>query len=85
MRRFVLSALAVFVAAPAMADTVTAPVIAFDRKAKIIVLEDKTIFTLATGDAEAPEGLKAGDVVTITYESLGEDGYGVIEQIEIAG
>lgn len=85
MRCFALSALAALVAAPALADTVTDTVLAFDRQAKIIVLEDKTVFTLVEGDAAAPDGLKAGDVVTITFESLGEDGYGVIEMIEIGG
>ena len=80
-----LSAAALLAAAPALADVVSGAVIAYDRKARIIVLADKTVFTLAAGDAEAPEGLKAGDVVTITYESLGEDGYGVIEAIAVQG
>ncbi len=85
MRRTLLALAALAAATPALADSVTDTVLAFDRKAQIIVLKDKTVFTLAEGDAEAPEGLKAGDIVTITYESLGEDGYGVIETIEVSG
>lgn len=85
MKRFLPIALtAIFSAAPVLADSVTDTVLAFDRKANLIVLEDKTVFTLAQGDAVAPDGLKAGDVVTITYDSLGEDGYGVVTSITVS-
>lgn len=84
MKRIFLFALAtIFAAAPALADSVTGTVLAFDRKANLIILGDKTVFTLANGDAEVPEGLKSGDVVKIVYDSLGEDGYGVITSITI--
>ena len=85
MRQFFLSLAVLAAATPALADSVTDTVLAFDRKAGIIVLEDKSVFTLSAGDAQAPDGLKSGDTVTITYESLGEDGYGIIQSIEIAG
>ncbi len=86
MRTALLTALitaATVAAAPVLADSVSGTVLAFDRKAGLIVLQDKSVFTLTATDAEAPEGLKAGDMVTISYESLGEDGYGVIDSIAI--
>ncbi|RVT82001.1 hypothetical protein DXV76_18250 [Rhodobacteraceae bacterium CCMM004] len=85
MTRLALAALlsATVVAGPAMADEARGVVIAFDRFAQIIVLDDKTVWTLRDGGAEAPEGLVAGDTVVITYEGTGEDGFGVIESIAI--
>ncbi len=83
MRLPILTAFAALLAAPVLADEVTDTVLAFDRKAGLIVLVDKTVFTLTKTDAEAPEGLKAGDTVTIVYQSRGDDGVGVIESVTI--
>jgi len=67
-----------------LADSLVGTIVAFDRKAGIIVLDDKTVWTLAKGDAEVPEGLKAGDKVEIKYDSLGEDGRGVIQSMTVS-
>lgn len=85
MLRSLAFAATLLTAFPAFADTVTDTVLAYDRQAGIIVLADKSVFTLTASDAMEPEGLQAGDRVTITYDSLGEDGYGVIRTIVIDG
>jgi len=85
MLRSLVFAATVFTALPAFADSVTDTVLAFDRQAGVIVLADKSVFSLTASDAMEPEGLLAGDTVTITYDSLGEDGYGVIKTIVIDG
>ena len=72
-----LSALAV----PAMADETTGEVLAFDRVDLILVLKDKTIWSLEATDT-IPEGLKSGDTVRIVYESAGEDGLTKIDSLE---
>ncbi|MCG6904744.1 MAG: hypothetical protein LJE68_18885 [Rhodobacter sp.] len=82
-RFFAPAALLLLAVSPAFADSVTNTVLAFDRKAGLIVLTDRTVFTLSATDAMAPENLVAGDTVKITYDSLGEDGYGQIQTIEI--
>ena len=64
-----LSTAALLFAAPAMADTVSGTVLAFDRVAQVIVLEDKSVWSLADGGAAAPEGLVAGDTVTIEFQT----------------
>lgn len=84
MRIALLSVLATLVAAPVLAETITAPILAFDRKANIIVLTDKTVWTLAGGDMVVPEGLKAGDVVTMVYKPVGDDGLGKVTEITLA-
>jgi len=82
-RFFAPVSLLMLAVSPAFADSVTDKVLAFDRKANLIVLADKTVFGLTDTDAQMPEGLLAGDTVKITYESLGEDGYGEIDSIVI--
>lgn len=68
----------------AFADSVNGTILAYDRKAKIIVLNDNTVWTLGESEKAVPDGLKAGDRVTIEFESLGEDGTGTIETITLA-
>lgn len=70
-------------AAPAVADTVTGEILAFDRVAQIMVLDDKSVWSLRDGGAEAPEGLEAGDTVTLTFQSVSDNGYGKITQIAV--
>lgn len=85
MTRFFAPAALVFLAvSPAFADTVTDTVLAFDRKANLIILADKTVFDVTGVDAAMTEMLVAGDTVTITYESRGDDGIGKIDSIVMA-
>ena len=67
----------------AFADSTSGKVLAYDRKAQLIVLEDKTVWSLEGSEAAAPEDLKAGDEVEIDFESEGEDGISKIESIKL--
>jgi len=59
--------------APAWADETTGKIVAYDRLDNVIVLEDRTFWTL---DAKTlvPSDLKAGDTVTLTFVSDGDNG-----------
>jgi hypothetical protein len=57
-------------------------VLVYDRKARILVLTDRTSWPLESLKAEAPGALKAGDRVRIQYESS-EEGITAINSIEI--
>ncbi|MEW9920893.1 hypothetical protein AB2B41_14860 [Marimonas sp. MJW-29] len=65
---------------PALADEVTGTVLAFDRVDRVIVLDDKSVFNVANVEI-VPEGLKAGDTITIDYQSDGENGVKAIRSI----
>ena len=80
MVRFVLPLFLLAAAAPAFADEVTASVLAFDRVDSIIVLEDKSVFNV-TNKELIPEDLKAGDTITIIYQSEGDNGVKSIASI----
>ena len=67
--------------APALADETTGTLVAHDRKARRIVMDDKTIYEY-TEDTERPETLTAGMRVRIDYRG-GEDGIESISSIEI--
>ncbi|WP_375260197.1 hypothetical protein [Citreimonas sp.] len=79
MRALLVSA-AILAAAPAFADETTGTILAFDRVAGIMVLEDKTVWELAAA-AEIPEDLVAGERVTLVYATAGEDGLTRIDSI----
>ena len=66
---------------PAFADTTTGVVVAFDRKANVLVMDDKTIWQLSK-DTVVPDGLLAGDTVKITFTSTGDDGVKSVDQLE---
>jgi hypothetical protein len=68
----------------AFADSVNGTILAFDRQARIIVMTDNTVWSLEDADAQAPEGLKAGDQVEIVWDSLAEDGRGLIQSITLS-
>lgn len=72
-------------ASAALADSTEGTVVAYDRKAGIIVLEDKTIWTLEGSEATPPPDLKAGDSIKIEYESAGDDGVTKIDAVKPAG
>ncbi len=68
-------------AAPALADNTTGTVLAFDRVAKVIVLDDKTIWHIVPADLALPESLTAGDRITIDFQTNGDNGVGKINSI----
>ena len=78
--RTLLSAALLLAAAPAFADEVTGTILAYDRVAGVIVLDDKTIWSLELMDT-VPVGLMAGDTVDIAFETAGEDGMTKIDSI----
>jgi len=77
---FVFSSLVV--AAPALANSVTSTVTAYDRVAGVIVLADKSVFSLDTLTAEIPTTLSAGDRITVDFQG-DEDGVTAIDGIMI--
>ena len=60
-------------ATPAFADTTTGIIVAFDRQADVIVMDDKTIWQLSPTTL-IPADLAAGDTITIEFTSAGDDG-----------
>jgi len=82
MRLLLTSALVLAAALPAFADETKGEVLAFDRYARVIVMADKTVWQLAA-QTPTPKGLKAGDVIHIVYDTLGEDGLDKITAIEV--
>ena len=67
-------------ATPALADSTTGTVLAFDRVDMILVMDDKTVWELPD-TLELPEDLKAGDVITIDWDSNGDSGVGSYNSI----
>ena len=67
----------------AFADNTEGTIVAFDRKARIIVLDDKTVWTTVGSEDAIPANLKAGDTVAIEYVTSGDDGVQKIETITI--
>ena len=74
-----ISALSILSSSPVFADSVTSLVVAYDRVANRVVLEDNTVFSFDPAGVEIPITLSAGDEVTITFQSSEEEG---IEQID---
>ncbi len=64
------------------ADITTGTVLAFDRKANLIVMTDRTIWSLEGTTARMPDDLAAGDRVQFSYEG-GEEGVGDILEINV--
>jgi len=82
MRTLLTAALALAAAFPAFADETQGVVVAYDRVAHILVLDDMTIWTLDPALA-LPDGLAAGDGVTIVYEGKADDGIGAIASVTL--
>lgn len=80
-----LAALSVLIALPASADTITGRVLAFDRQDLVLVLEDKTVWSLSNPALVLPEGLSAGTIVTIDYQSAGDDGFIKANKVTLQG
>ena len=84
MRSLIAAALLAATAVPAFADSTQGTVLAYDRVANVIVLEDKTVWSLETLKI-VPEGLKAGDMVEINFTSNADNGWGRINAVTIKG
>ncbi len=77
MRTFLSAALVLAAVLPAYADETQGTIVAFDRVANILVMDDKTVWTLDPALA-LPDGLAAGDTVEIVYQGIADDGIGAI-------
>ena len=75
--------MALAMASVSFADTVTGKVVAYDRKAQVVVMEDRSIYSLANYDAPILSELEAGDTVKIETTGEGEDGYGLVTEVTI--
>ena len=83
MSRLLLSVLATLVlAAPVAADEVTGTLVAHDRKAHRIVMDDRTVYEYNPETTERPEVMTAGMRLKITYRGS-EDGIESISAIEV--
>ena len=81
MRPLLLSAiLLVTAAAPALAETTSGTVLAYDRAAGRLVLDDRTVWKL--GKALVPADLAVDDEVTITYTAGGDEGIRSVQSVE---
>lgn len=78
--RFLLISSLMLCAVPALADETSGQVVAFDRVSKVLVLDDKTVWSLGE-KTEISEGLVAGDMVKITYVGGGDAGIGNIASV----
>jgi hypothetical protein len=76
----ILFAAALLAAAPAFADKTSGTVLAFDRVDGVIVLNDKTIWELGS-ETIVPEDLAAGDIVTLVYQTAGEEGSTKVDSV----
>ena len=73
MRIILGAVLAVAAALPVFADETEGHVLAYDRQAGIIVLTDKTVWSVP-GEITLPADLGRGDRVLFEYDAAGEDG-----------
>lgn len=80
MVRLLITSL-ILAAAPAFADDLSGTVIAYDRVAQVIVLDDKSVLTIPNPEI-IPEGLVAGDTITVEFKSDGDNGFGTFFSIK---
>ena len=71
----------ILAAAPAFADELSGSVIAYDRVDHVIVLEDKSVLTISNPEI-IPDGLVAGDTITVEFTSDGDNGYAAFISIK---
>jgi len=85
MRLFsAITILGSLLATAALADTTGGVVVAYDRVDHVLVLDDKTVWDLTPAGDLVPDGLIAGDHVTIEYDSAGDSGVGKITAISVS-
>ena len=71
-------------AAPVTAQDISqGTVLAYDRKANILVLTDRSVFPLEKLEGEMPAGLASGDRVELQYDSNEDDGITKIFSIKV--
>ena len=75
MRLLLVSAALATFALPAFADDTSGTVVAYDRVAHVIVLDDNSVWTVPA-DFALPDNLVAGDRIVIDYQSNGDNGVG---------
>lgn len=80
MRRLAALLALLALAAPALADETSGTVLAYDRVAMVIVLDDKTVYQLSD-KTEVAENLVAGDMVRIVYAGGGDAGIGAVTSV----
>ena len=73
------------VATPVAADSVTGTILAFDRVARVIVLDDKSVWPIVPKDFPIPDDLVAGEKIRIDYVSNGDNGIGRVAAIVRVG
>jgi hypothetical protein len=66
---------------PAIADNITATVTGWDAANRTITLEDQSQFMAIPGTVVVPDGLKAGDQVSVEFEGS-ENGIESIQSIQ---
>ncbi len=76
----ILIAAAVLAATPVFADETTGTVLAFDRQADVIIMDDKTVWQL-NPETRIPADLAAGDTITINFTSVGDDGVASVDEL----
>jgi hypothetical protein len=80
---FIVITVLLAAASRAGADDVTqGTILALDRKARLLVMQDRTIWSLELMKSEISASLAAGDRVEISYES-DEEGVGEIKSIKL--
>ena len=76
--------LLLLVAAPVIAQDISeGTVLAYDRKANILVLTDRSVFPLDKLVGTMPPDLKSGDRVELKYDSNEDDGITKIHSITV--
>jgi len=60
-------------------------ILAYDRKANILILTDRSVFPLEKLTSAAPDDLEAGDRIHIRYDSNEDDGITEIYSIKVIG
>ena len=79
--RLALALLLTLPAGLAAADETTGEILAYDRLAHILVMRDRTVWTLPD-DLMVPADLKSGDRIRVVYKTAGEDGLTAVDAIE---
>ena len=86
MNRLILAGVAATVitvpVAPALADEVEGTVVAHDRLAHRVIMDDRTIYEYDPAKTVMPRAILAGDRVRIDFRG-GEDGIEAVTEIEI--
>ena len=64
-------------------DMIQGTILAYDRKANVLVFNDRSVFPLEKLQGSPPPDLKAGDRVEISYDSNEDDGVTAIFSIKV--